>query len=92
MKFTKKEMNPPKFRKAINDMCKDCIWDPKAGQGTWRNQVELCTSTDCSLYPLRPLTEESTQLRAEARRKITGNKISKSAFKKGNKVWEASNK
>ena len=43
------------LRGAINEKCKDCIYDPLAG-GSWRKQVELCTCTDCPLYPVRPMT------------------------------------
>ena len=41
---------------AINEKCKDCIYDP-AVKGTWREQVELCTSVkSCALWPYRPRT------------------------------------
>lgn len=43
------------MRKAINDYCKGCIYDPLAG-GTWRQQVEACTIPKCSLYPFRPVS------------------------------------
>ena len=50
-------MNPastrPSMRKAINAMCKGCIFDPVAG-GQWRQQVEACTSPECPLFELRP--------------------------------------
>lgn len=40
---------------AINAMCCSCIYDPEAlGAGSWRKQVEECTSTDCPLYDYRP--------------------------------------
>lgn len=42
--------------KAIRDMCKQCIYDPVAGKGTWRQQVEACTSKDCPLYHFRPVS------------------------------------
>lgn len=45
------------LRKAINDKCKECIYDPGSGQGTWRQQVEACTSYSCPLYPVRPKSE-----------------------------------
>ena len=45
----------PSMRKAINDMCKSCIFDGSS-EGTWRKQVEDCTSPNCPLYPLRPIT------------------------------------
>jgi hypothetical protein len=28
------------MRKAINDKCKDCIYDPYGGGGNWRQQVQ----------------------------------------------------
>ena len=43
------------LRKAINEKCKDCIYDPLC-PGTWRKQVEECTSPDCALWPHRPKT------------------------------------
>lgn len=39
---------------AINAKCKDCIYDPKSGGGTWRQQTEACTIRTCSLWPYRP--------------------------------------
>jgi hypothetical protein len=45
----------PSMRKAINDKCKECIYDAVSGPGTWRQQVEACTSKSCSLYAVRPL-------------------------------------
>ncbi len=50
---------PKKGRKwAIDNKCKDCIYDPlDRGAGTWRQQVEACTSVDCTLHPYRPLSE-----------------------------------
>ena len=42
------------LRKAVNDKCKECIYDPKS-QGTWRKQVEDCTSRLCPLYSERPV-------------------------------------
>lgn len=41
--------------KAINDFCKECIYD-KSEPGTWREQVELCNCTTCPLYGYRPRT------------------------------------
>lgn len=40
--------------KAIAAKCKDCIYDPRE-PGTWRMQVTACTTTECALYPYRPL-------------------------------------
>lgn len=41
------------MRKAINQHCKDCIYD-SAVEGAWRMQVEGCTVTRCALFELRP--------------------------------------
>lgn len=47
---------------AINEKCKDCIYDP-AVKGTWREQVELCTSEkSCALWPYRPVTMATVNL------------------------------
>ena len=45
------------LRKAINEKCKDCIYDPKSRLGTWRQQVEGCTIVTCSLHPYRPTSK-----------------------------------
>jgi hypothetical protein len=45
------------LRAAINDKCRECIYDPLGGGGTWREQVTACTSTACPLYPVRPLAQ-----------------------------------
>ena len=42
------------LRNAINEKCKDCIYDPQSGLGNWRQQVDGCPSTDCPLFPVRP--------------------------------------
>lgn len=44
------------MRAAINAMCKYCIYDPLGGGGTWREQVEVCTSPECPLYDFRPIS------------------------------------
>ena len=46
-------------RKAIDDMCRSCIYDPIGGRGTWRQQVEACTARRCPLYPVRPVSTAS---------------------------------
>lgn len=44
----------PSLRKAINEKCKDCIYDNLA-PGNWRQQVEACTCvTSCPLWNVRP--------------------------------------
>lgn len=47
--------------KAIANMCKQCIYDPIGGNGTWRQQVEACTSTGCPLFAYRPLPNYETE-------------------------------
>lgn len=42
------------LRKAIDARCKQCIYDPY-DNGTWRMQVERCTSPSCALFEVRPL-------------------------------------
>ena len=49
------------LRKAINDKCRSCIYD-NAAPGNWRIQVHLCPSTDCPLYPVRPLSSGDSAL------------------------------
>lgn len=45
------------LRKAINDKCRECIYDAIGGGGTWRQQVEACTAYKCPLYPVRPVSQ-----------------------------------
>lgn len=47
------------MRKAINDKCRECIYDPAGGVGTWRQQVENCIADTCPLYPYRPLSKKA---------------------------------
>ena len=46
---------PRSFKKCVEAFCKNCIYDPLAGGGTWRQQVGDCPAKDCALYPVRPL-------------------------------------
>jgi len=48
------------LRRAINDKCKTCIYDPYSGTGTWRQQTAACTSFKCPLYPVRPMPTDNT--------------------------------
>jgi hypothetical protein len=50
----------PSLRAAIDAMCKACIYDPIAGKGTWRQQVEACTAPHCALFAVRPLSASET--------------------------------
>ena len=56
-------------QKAINEKCKDCIYD-ELDKGTWRQQVGACTMTDCSLYEYRPLDSVRAQERRENLEKL----------------------
>lgn len=44
----------PSLRSAINAKCRECIYCPLTGTGSWRLQVENCTSISCPLYSVRP--------------------------------------
>lgn len=54
-------MNKPGLRQSINDMCKSCIYDSRAA-GNWKQQVTICTSFECPLYPVRPVSREPIPL------------------------------
>ena len=45
------------LRKAINAKCKDCIYDPLCGGGTWREQVAQCSALKCPLWVVRPMPQ-----------------------------------
>ena len=56
-KIMAKLRSKPGRAAAINAMCCECIYDPDAlGCGSWRKQVEDCTSKNCPLYKYRPCT------------------------------------
>lgn len=57
----------PSLRAAINAMCRSCIYDPGNGNGTWREQVEQCSSGNCPLHPVRPITVTAQKRGAEVR-------------------------
>lgn len=46
------------LKKCIEQHCKNCTYD-KYVEGTWRAQVEACTTVSCALHPVRPLTMET---------------------------------
>lgn len=54
------------LRGAINAKCRECIYDPHGGGGTWRQQVTACTSYKCPLYPVRPRAEGADKEDAHA--------------------------
>ena len=41
------------LRGKIDAMCCYCIYDPYQ-EGTWRKQVDNCTSPECPLFSVRP--------------------------------------
>jgi hypothetical protein len=59
----------PSMRRAINEKCKDCIFDP-AEPGNWRQQVTGCTSEDCALFPLRPMSESGAKSGRQSPEKV----------------------
>lgn len=44
------------LRQCINLFCRECIYDARGGEGTWRQQVQACTSYKCPLYEVRPIS------------------------------------
>jgi len=41
------------LRAAIDAKCKDCIYDPECGGGTWREQVAQCSCPSCPFWSVR---------------------------------------
>jgi len=48
-------MKPLTRKQAINEKCRDCVYDPANG-GSWRQQVTLCPCDDCAVWPWRPVS------------------------------------
>jgi hypothetical protein len=48
-----KQAGKPGKSGKIAAKCIECVYDPEE-QGTWRRQVENCTSKGCPLYAVRP--------------------------------------
>ncbi len=60
-------------QKAINDKCRDCIYDPQA-PGNWRQQTGACTIKTCSLWPYRPVStpdKRTSRIQAETGPELT---------------------
>lgn len=51
-------------RQSIASHCKSCIYDRHC-VGTWKDQVEACTITQCDLYEHRPLSTQTRRLLRE---------------------------
>ncbi len=45
------------LRRAIDTKCRDCIFDPLA-RGNWRQQITLCSCTNCPLWEYRPVSRK----------------------------------
>lgn len=58
------------LRAAINAKCRECLFDPFQ-PGTWRAQVEACTSPRCPLYRVRPRAEKARNQSATPRSERT---------------------
>lgn len=54
-------MPRPSLRQAINQFCRECLYDPSE-RGTWRAQVHECTAKACPLYQVRPLASKAERL------------------------------
>lgn len=57
-------MSGRSLRAAVNAKCRSCIYDPGSGNGTWREQVEACSSSNCPLHPCRPISGAKTGKRS----------------------------
>lgn len=44
------------LRDCINEKCKSCIYDPFTAGG-WKEQVTVCSSANCPLHPVRPISD-----------------------------------
>jgi hypothetical protein len=49
------QLKKSEYVKAIEMKCKECVYDPIGGKGSWREQVKNCLGTSCPLYAVRPL-------------------------------------
>lgn len=54
-KVIAREASKAGLRGKINAKCCECIYDPYS-TGTWREQVQACTSKDCPLFSVRPMS------------------------------------
>ena len=84
------------LRNLINRECKSCIYDPKSN-GTWRKQVEECTSVKCPLYTVRPVSKlrsEKGQKTIKVSLKVASSGVSRDRSRKsilGLKNWQENN-
>ena len=52
-----REAGKPGLRGKVNAKCISCIYDPKSGGGTWKQQTEACLVNTCPLYEVRPRSQ-----------------------------------
>ena len=64
----------PSYKKAINAMCRQCLYDPEQ-EGAWREQVTACTDYRCALYSVRPIT---TSHRVDVREVVKYERLARS--------------
>jgi hypothetical protein len=62
------------LRAAINAKCRECTYDP-ADKGSAAQQIACCTSDDCPLHPVRPVTAKTIPLALLAHWGITADKL-----------------
>ncbi len=48
------------FKARISAKCCECAYDPYQ-EGSWRQQVQKCTSFSCPLYSVRPVSTGSVK-------------------------------
>ncbi|MGB1428680.1 MAG: hypothetical protein ACPG62_10285 [Cycloclasticus sp.] len=68
-KTIRKLASKPGLRGKIDAKCCECIYDPYQ-EGTWRLQVEKCTSPACPLFSVRPLTMKGNKVGKENAKKV----------------------
>lgn len=56
--------------RAIHQHCKACIYDPYSN-GTWRQQTEACSSTQCALWPYRAISRPRQRAEGTAQDSLT---------------------
>jgi hypothetical protein len=67
---TRRRIDRVSLRTAIDAMCRSCIYDPGGANGTWREQVQGCSSGNCPLHPVRPITVKAQKRDADARHAV----------------------
>ncbi len=56
-----REAKKPGLRGKINAFCCHCRYDPYS-EGTWLKQIEKCTSCDCPLFTVRPISNAKRKI------------------------------